>query len=97
LISEDILNHQGIESDWGLSITFQRPFIKDREHLFEVLSNDGIPFIGNSVIDGEENYLGCISRDDLLNFSPQKPVSPTGSILVLEVNLKDYSLAWTHH
>jgi len=97
LISEeDILNHRGIEEAiGGLSLTFQRPFIKDREHLFEVLkamTEFRLSLI--PVIDENENYLGCISRDDLLNyFSAETGILEPGGILVLEVNLKDYSLA----
>src|SRR6185295_19709170 len=71
LISEeDILNTQGVEEAIGsLPLSFMRPFIKDHEHLFEVMKVAAefrltvIP-----VIDNDENYLGVITRDDLLNY-----------------------------
>jgi CBS domain-containing protein len=97
LISEeDILNAHGEEDAIGaLPLSFMRPFIHDHEHLFEVLkvaSEFRLTVI--PVIDKEENYLGVITRDDLLNyFASATDILETGSIIVLELNVKDYLLS----
>ena len=97
LISEeDILNAHGVEEAIGnLPLTFKRPFIHDSEHAFEVLKIAAqfrltvIP-----VIDQNENYVGSITRDQLLNFLvTETDIAETGGILVLDLNLNDYSLS----
>jgi len=97
LISEeDILNAHGEDDPIGsLPLSFLRPFIHDHEHLFEVLKVatefrlSVIP-----VIDKDENYLGIITRDELLNyFATQTDILEPGGILVLDLNVKDYTLA----
>jgi CBS domain-containing protein len=46
------------------------------------------------VIDKDENYMGIITRDELLNyFATQTDILEPGGILVLELNVKDYALA----
>lgn len=97
LISEeDILNARGIEEAiGGLPLTFVNPFIHDHEHLFEVLKI-AVEFRLTTipVIDKEENYLGTITRDDLLDhLSSETNILEPGGIIVLEVNVKDYTLA----
>jgi len=97
LISEeDILNTHGVEEAIGsLPLSFMRPFIKDHEHLFEVMKVAAefrltvIP-----VIDNNENYVGSITLEDLLNyFSMETDILEPGGIIVIEVSLKDYTLA----
>jgi CBS domain-containing protein len=97
LISEeDILNAHGVEEAiGGLPLTFQRPFIHDNEHAFEVLKIAAqfrlsvVP-----VIDQNENYAGSITRDSLLNFlAVETDIMEPGGIIVLDLNLNDYSLS----
>src|SRR5580765_4054624 len=97
LISEDdILNAHGEEAPIGsLPLSFIRPFIRDHEHLFEVLKV-AIEFKLSAVpvIDQEENYLGMITRSNLLDYlATETDILETGGIIVLELNIKDYSLA----
>jgi len=93
---EDILNAQGVEEAIGsLPLKFQRPFIHDNEHAFEVLKIAAqfrltvIP-----VIDQNENYLGSITRDNLMHFlAVETDIIEPGGIIVLDLNLNDYSLS----
>ena len=97
LISEeDILNASGIEEAIGsLPLSFMRPFIKDHEHLFEVLKvAKEFRLTLVPVIDDNENYLGSVTRDDLLNYLiSETDILEPGGIIVLEMNIKDYTLA----
>lgn len=97
LISEeDILNTQGVEEAIGsLPLSFMRPFIKDHEHLFEVMKVAAeFRLTTIPVIDNDENYLGSITRDELLNyFAAEAGILEPGGIIVIEVNVKDYTLA----
>jgi acetoin utilization protein AcuB len=97
LISEeDILNTHGVEEAIGsLPLSFMRPFIKDHEHLFEVMKVAAeFRLTAIPVIDNEENYLGIITRDGLLNyFAMETGMLEPGGIIVVEVNVKDYTLA----
>ncbi|HYV92477.1 MAG TPA: CBS domain-containing protein [Chitinophagales bacterium] len=97
LISEeDILNTHGVEEAIGsLPLSFMRPFIKDHEHLFEVMKvASEFRLTAIPVIDNDENYLGVITRDELLNyFALETGILEPGGIIVIEVNVKDYTLA----
>ena len=97
LISEsDILNLQGIEEAIGsLSLSFMRPFIKDHEHFFEIMKVAAeFQLTTIPVIDNEENYIGSITRDDLLRYlAIETDMLEPGGIIVIEVNVKDYTLA----
>jgi len=92
---EDILNAHAVDEPIGaLQVTFQRPFIHDSEHAFEVLkiaTQFRLTII--PVIDQNENYVGAITRENLLNFlATETDIAETGGILVLDLNLNDYSL-----
>lgn len=96
LISEeDILNAHGEAEPIGsLPLTLVRPFVHDKEHLFEVMkiaSEFRLTVI--PVIDKQEIYLGVITRADLLNyFALKTDILEPGGIIVLELHIKDYSL-----
>jgi len=46
------------------------------------------------VIDENENYVGSVTRDNLLNFlASETDIIEPGGILVLDLNLNDYSLS----
>ncbi|MEP7127508.1 MAG: CBS domain-containing protein [Chitinophagales bacterium] len=97
LISEeDILNAHGEEDPIGtLPVSLIRPFIHDSEHMFEVLKMASeLRLTVIPVTDKEENYLGLITRTDLLNyFAEQTDILEPGGIIVLELHVKDYSLS----
>ncbi len=96
LSEDDILSHHVIEETVGaLSFPLARPFVKDHQHLFEVMkvvTEFNLTIV--PVIDGEENYLGNITREDALNFfASETDVLEPGGIIVIEVNTKDYLLS----
>ena len=97
LISEeDIFNAHGVEEPIGtLPLTFQRPFIHDTEHAFEVLKLAAqLRLTVIPVIDENENYVGSVTRDNLLNFlASETDIIEPGGILVIDLNLNDYSLS----
>ena len=96
LISEDdILNNDELEAVGSYQLSMSRPYVKDRDHTFEVMrimSEYNLTVI--PVVDDEDNYLGMISQDDLLRFfAGIGSFTEPGSIVVLEMSKQDYSLA----
>lgn len=69
-------------------------FVRENDHLFEVLSvmsRHRLTVI--PVIDEGGVYLGLIAQSDILNsFSIFAGVMEAGSVLVLEMNRRDYSM-----
>lgn len=77
------------------NLTLQKPFVFEGQHLFEVISKivqhdiNLLPVVGKN-----EQYLGLITTKKIIqNFSRVVSVANAGSILTLEVNVKDYSLS----
>jgi CBS domain-containing protein len=96
LISEDdILNHDIEEAIGSYSLSMQRPYVKGTDHVFDVIrimSEFNLTVI--PVIDNQDNYLGLIVQDDLLKFfAGIGSFTEPGSIIVIEMNKRDYSLA----
>lgn len=95
LSEDDILIHHIDDAVGTYRLTHIRPYCYDDEHLFEVMTKLGrykltmIP-----VIDHEEKFLGVITMEYVLQyFSTQFSFSDNGSILVLESQKQDFSLA----
>ncbi len=96
LSEEDIFNHKLYEPISEYDFSMMRRFaVRDSEHIFEVMR-----IMGNNrltalpVIDGEGQYLGLISQNDLLRyFANTASFTETGAVLVLEMPHRDYSLA----
>ena len=91
---DDILEHDPEEAVGSYKLSMKRPYAKDKDHIFEVMrimSEYQLTVI--PVIDHEDNYLGLISQDDLLRFFAQiGSFAEPGSIIVLEMSKRDYSL-----
>ena len=92
---EDILIHNTHEAIGTYRLSFLRPFSLENEHLFEVMTKMGryqltmIP-----VIDKQENYLGIITMEELLQyFATHYSFADPGSIIVIESSKGNYSLA----
>lgn len=96
LLSEDDILHSNPELNVELyRYAMARPFAYENDHLYEVMHKMGqyrltvIP-----IVDEQENYLGCISLEDLIpSFTNAAYLNEKGSILVLEAAPHDYSLA----
>jgi acetoin utilization protein AcuB len=97
IISEDdILHHQNPDETIAqLPGPFKRPFIKSHEHVFEVLKAAyQFQLTAVPVIDSDENFAGVVTRDDILGFFAQETsILEPGGTLVLEVPVKDYTMA----
>lgn len=97
LVSDkDILDYNQPEENIGsYKLSLIKPYVLGSYHFYEVLTlvhNLKLTLV--PVIDEEENYLGSITIATLLeNFGNTAAVKDPGGILVLELNINDYSLA----
>jgi len=96
LISEtDILDQDQAEAVGSYQLSLKRPYVRDEDHIYEVLRVlHEFKLTIVPVVDGEDNYMGMITQADLLRFFAQTgSFTEPGSILVLEMSRRDYSLA----
>ena len=95
LSEDDILEHDVTEPLGSYQLSMSRPFVNDSDHIYEVLrvmSEYNLTVI--PVIDAEENFQGLITQGDLLRFFANiGSFTEPGSIIVLEMSKRDYSLA----
>ncbi len=91
---EDLLNHDVHEPLGSFKLSLNRPYAYLDDHIYKVLhilSEFKLTVI--PVVDREDNYMGMISQDDLLRFFAQiGSFTEPGSIIVLEMGKRDYSL-----
>lgn len=97
LISEDDILDLS-ESDEALGnhkLSLWKPFVYEDLHIYDVVKTlTSLNLTLVPVIDRKENYVGIITLEDLLNyFARFNSVQETGGILILEVNIRDYSMA----
>lgn len=96
LISEeDVLNVEHVEEPIGnYRLSYFRPFVQDDEHILNVLKVLGeLKLTIVPVVDRNENYLGVISLDNLLQyFSSLAALTEPGAIISLSMSVRDYSL-----
>ncbi|MBK8053213.1 MAG: CBS domain-containing protein [Saprospiraceae bacterium] len=95
LSEDDILIHNVKESIGSYRLSYLRPYAFDNEHLFEVMTKMGrFQLTMIPVIDNDENFLGVITMEDLLQyFATHFSFSDPGSIIVLESSKGNYSLS----
>ena len=91
---EDILLHNLEEAIGSYNLSLNKAYVKSTDHLFEVMGKlaenklTSIP-----VIDDAENLIGLISQEDLIQFYAKSfSFTEPGSIIVLEMDRRDYSL-----
>ena len=72
-----------------------RPFVRDNQHIIEAmqpLAENGLSVL--PVLDVEDKYLGVITLPDLSHeIAIMISGSSRGAIIVLELNIRDYSLS----
>lgn len=95
LISEDdILNFDVEDAVGSYRLSTYRPYVKESDHLYEVikvLSQQKLTLM--PVVNSDEEYVGLIAQEDLIHyFARIGSFTESGSIVVLEVNRRDYSL-----
>ncbi|MCC6726231.1 MAG: CBS domain-containing protein [Saprospiraceae bacterium] len=96
VISEDdILIHNTNEPIGSYQLSLLNAFVKHDDHLYEVmrlLADRQLTVI--PVVDDNGDYVGMVSLEDVLNyFAKTAAFSDTGSIVVLEFQQRNYSLA----
>ena len=77
------------------SLSLDKGFVYGHEHVFEIIGKMAAKKLSVlPVLDEENNYLGVISREILIDrISQLGAMKDPGGILQLEVNVNDYSLS----
>ncbi|HYX06558.1 MAG TPA: CBS domain-containing protein [Bacteroidales bacterium] len=70
------------------------PYVTDNQHIYEVIEIAArLKLTVVPVLDEHKNYLGLITVNDLiLHFTTLTAANQPGAIIVLELNMNDYSL-----
>jgi CBS domain-containing protein len=97
VLSESELLDQ-VDLEPNLDALFQhlpRPFVFADAHLFDILKHFSLfKLTALPVLDRQEQYLGVISSQDLLQLLAQSTgVKEIGSVLVLEMDANNYALS----
>ena len=92
---EDILNQDMDEAIGSYGLSLVRAYVEIDAHLFEIMSKMAeyhlttIPVLGR-----DDEYMGAITQESLILFYAETfSFKEPGSILVLEIPKRDYSLA----
>jgi acetoin utilization protein AcuB len=96
LISEDdVLNYDVHEAIGSYSLSLIRPYAMISDHIYELMRlMAALRLTVIPVVDHDQNYQGTVSMEDLLQyFAKTASFTEPGSILILEVPRRDYSLA----
>ncbi len=96
LISEeDILSADDLSIEIGtLERYFKKPFVNQNQHLFEVIGELGQKEVTVMPVLNQGDYIGLITNDKVLKaLANTISVINPGSIITLELNASDYSLA----
>lgn len=96
LISEDdILNFDVEEPIGSYSLSLSRPYVNNKDHIFEVMRLMAeLQLTVIPVVNDEGDYVGLVTLEDVLQyFAKTASFSEPGSVIVLEMSRRDYSLA----
>jgi len=92
---DDILSTDLEDTISTYDLQIKNAFVRGYDHVYEVMrlmAEKKLTII--PVVSDENKYLGMISQDDLLSFfANTSSFAEPGSIVVLEVGKRDYSLA----
>ena len=96
IVSEDdILDHDVSEAVGSYHLSLNMPPIHENDHLYEVmrlLAEYDLTTV--AVVDDMGDYLGLITQEDILHyFAKTGSFTEPGSIIVLELDRRDYSMA----
>jgi len=92
---EDILSANMDEPIGSYGLSLSRAHVNQRDHLFEVMGKMAdFDLTTIPVIDDKKTYLGVITQEELMQFYAKSfSFTEPGSILVLEMERHNYSLA----
>ncbi len=96
LSEEDILDHDVHEPVGSYELSLHpEVYVKTDDHLFEVLAIiSEFKLTVVPVVDHDNNYIGLITLEDLVqHYADSFSFSEPGSIIVLAMDRRDYSLA----
>ncbi len=95
IAEDDILLYNVEEAVGSYALSLTRPYVRDTDHVYDVmrlLAEHQLTVV--PVVDFDNNYIGMIAMEDVLNyFAKTGTFTETGSIIVLEMHRRDYSLA----
>ncbi len=76
-------------------LSLMRPFVYDYQHIYEVVDLvSRLKLTIVPVLNEHKQYVGCITHHDLVaHFSEITAASEPGGIIILEMNIHDYSLS----
>ena len=92
---EDILSGNMDEPIGSYGLSLNRAHVNQHDHLFEVMGKMAdFKLTTIPVVDDDNVYLGVITQEELMQFYARSfSFSEPGSILVLEMEKHNYSLA----
>jgi CBS domain-containing protein len=92
---EDILSYELEEPIGSYGLSLIKPYVNQQDHLFEVMGKMAeFELTAIPVVDDDKKYMGMITQEELIQFYAKSfSFSEPGSILVLEIQKQDYSLA----
>jgi len=97
LVSDnDIYDHNCATDPIGVhKLSMISPFVYSSQHIFEVIEIvDRLRISIVPVLDNNKHYLGVITKKDLVfAFAKMTNVYKSGGIIVIEMNIHDYSLS----
>lgn len=90
MVNEPIGNHM---------LSLLRPFVRANQHIYEVLETlSNLKLTVVPVLDDKNNYLGLVTITDLIHyFAELSAFKSPGGIIVLQLNVNDYSLSQISH
>jgi CBS domain-containing protein len=95
IAEEEILMNNVEEPIGTYRLSLDRAYVHPHDHIYEVmriLAEQNLTVV--AVIDEKNDYLGLISQDEILRyFATTGAFAEPGSVLVLSVTKRDYSLA----
>lgn len=97
LISDsDILDINTPEKPLGnLKLSLKRPFVTHFQHIYEIIKLiASLKLSLVPVLDDKQNFLGIILLNHIIqNFSKVAAIQEAGGLIVLELNVNDYTLS----
>ena len=96
IVSEDDVLEHDVESDLGdYATSLPQLRIRTADHLYEVMRMVAqYDLTAVPVVDAENKYVGLITASDLLNYYARTSTfTESGSIVILEVQRRDYALS----
>lgn len=96
LSEEDVMDlDDPSEAIRNYDLKMPKPYVNESVHIYEVVKLAAeMKLVLIPVVDKEENYLGVITQESIISyFAKMNAITENGSIIVLELSKKNYSLA----